>query len=76
MSSTCKRTIPIDQCRHVLRRFDDACDLVEVQSPGNLPVDVPATKKGRRLGAHFRHGLEFTLAVAVGFLLATALFAG
>ena len=69
-----QKAVPIDQCRHTVHSFDGACDVIEIDS-GGLMVDIPTTEQSKPWGAFLFHGLEITVAVVVGFLLAVVALA-
>ena len=70
MSFANKQTVPIDECRRDVHRFDGASDVVEYVSPDGRPVDAPRKAASHRV--LFRHTLEVMVAFAAGFVTAVA----
>jgi hypothetical protein len=71
MSTKYQQAVPIDECRHELHRFDDACDVIEVVSPGGRPVTGPGGSTSNFSG--LISGMEVTLAFVLGVLAGTGI---
>lgn len=74
MSYRAMRAVPIDRCRHRVRRYKGASSVIEIAS-GGRPVDVPMSMARSRFDAAHHPLLAFAAGLVAGssFVLAIVL---